>query len=135
YEKFVANSIIAKMQKGTLGGLSAVLPHRYFADDSTIFELLYQLLQSPVFGFSSAEAQHWMWRCLCEEHEGLYVAAANRQRLLKELRGFFGEVGYLNAENREMTAMAEQGSIDGAIAQNTRTFNEFFETSGRTFGS
>ncbi|MEL7223964.1 MAG: hypothetical protein AAGL17_03650 [Cyanobacteria bacterium J06576_12] len=135
YEKFVANSIIAKMQKGTLGGLSAVLPHRYFADDSTIFELLYQLLQSPVFGFSSADAQHWMWRCLCEEHEGHYVAAANRQRLLKELRGFFGEVGYLNAENREMTAMAKQGSIFDAIAQNTRTFNEFFETSGRTFGS
>lgn len=127
YEKLVANSIITKMQKGTLGGLSAVLPHRYFSDDPTIFELLYQLLQSPVFGFSPLAAQHWMQRCLCEEHEGLHVAAANRQRLLKDLQSFFSEIGYLNANNREMTDMAQKGSIDSALAQNAQTFAEFFE--------
>ncbi|MEL6553182.1 MAG: hypothetical protein AAFQ63_06960 [Cyanobacteria bacterium J06621_11] len=127
YEKLIANSIIHKMQRGTLGGLSAVLPHRYFADDFTIFELLYQLLLSPVFNFSVAEAQHWMHKCLCEEHDGLHLAASNRKRLLKELQNFFAEVGYLNAGNREMKSMAQKGSIERAIAENKRTFSRFFD--------
>ncbi|MEL6899852.1 MAG: hypothetical protein AAFP07_02790, partial [Cyanobacteria bacterium J06606_4] len=127
YEKLVANSVIYKMQKGTLGGLSAVLPHRYFPDDFTIFELLYQLLQSPVFSFSKSEAKHWMNRCLCEEHEGLHIAAANRQRLLKELRDFFASVDYLSAVNCQMDEMANRGEISTALQQNKQTFTQFFK--------
>ncbi len=128
YEKLVANRIIYLMQKGTLGGLSAVLPHRYFADDFTIFEVLYQLLQSPVFGFSQTVAKRWMARCLCEEHDGLHMAAANRQRLLKDLRDFFEDVDYLWPVNRTMGAMSGRGEISVAIAQNQRTFDQFFKS-------
>ena len=128
YEKIVANSIILKMQKGTLGGLSAVLPHRYFADDATILELLYQLLLSPVFGFSETEAKHWMERCLCQEHEGIHTTAANRLRLLKELQNFFADVNYLWPVNRNMGAMAGQGAISSALEQNAQTFTRFFES-------
>ncbi|MEL6453302.1 MAG: hypothetical protein AAFQ40_01130 [Cyanobacteria bacterium J06623_5] len=127
YEKLVANSVIYKMQKGTLGGLSAVLPHRYFPDDFTIFELLYQLLRSPVFAFSQSEARLWMARCLCEEHEGLHIAAANRQRLLKELRDFFASVDYLSPANCQMDEMASRGEISAALKQNKQTFDQFFQ--------
>ncbi|MEL6814212.1 MAG: hypothetical protein AAFP03_05275, partial [Cyanobacteria bacterium J06598_3] len=126
YEKLVANRIIYQMQNGTLGGLSAVLPHRYFADDFTLFEVVYQLFQSPVFGFSKAVAKRWMERCFCEEHEGLHVAAANRQRLLKDLRDFFADISYLSPVNRTMKAMSTRGEISAALAQNRRTFEQFF---------
>lgn len=126
YEKIVANRIIYLMQNGTLGGLSAVLPHRYFADDFTLFEVVYQLLQSPVFGFSKATAKHWMKRCFCEEHEGLQVAAANRQRLLKELRDFFADIHYLSPVNRTMGAMSKRGEVAATLAQNQETFEQFF---------
>ena len=127
YEKLVANSIILKMQRGTLGGLSAVLPHRYFADDYTIFELLYQLLRSPVFGFSDSDAKRWMAVCLCEEHDGLHTAAANKQRLLKELKDFFADVSYLRPVNRQMAAMAKRSAVDAALAQNRRTLKRFWQ--------
>ncbi|MEL6489998.1 MAG: hypothetical protein AAFQ95_08545 [Cyanobacteria bacterium J06621_3] len=126
YEKIVANRIILQMQKGTLGGLSAVLPHRYFADDFTIMELLYQLLQSPVFGFSKPEAKHWMEQCLCQEHSGIQAASENRNRLLKDLQTFFAEVDYLWPVNREMSAMATRGSIPAALTQNAKTLTDFF---------
>lgn len=126
YEKLVANSVIRKMQKGTLGGLSAVLTHRYFPDDFTLFELLYQLFQSPTFGFSEAEARHWLEQCCCVEHEGLHVAAANRQRLLKELQDFFADVEYLQPVNRSMGDMAIRGEISATLSQNQRMLEQFF---------
>lgn len=127
YEKWVANRIILKMQQGTLGGLSAVLPHRYFADDFTIFELVYQLLRSPVFEFSQAEAKRWMSQCFCEEHKGIHTAATNRNRLLKDLQDFFADIGYLSPVNRSMNKMATSGGIESALKQNKKVFNQFFE--------
>lgn len=126
-EKLIANRVLHLMQKGTLGGLSAILPHRYFADDCTIVSLLYQLFRSPVFGFSEADSQYWMQRCLCEEHDGLHVAYRNRQRLLKELRDFFADIDYLSAVNRTMGAMSERGEIDAALTANRQTLAAFFQ--------
>ncbi|MDJ0734084.1 MAG: hypothetical protein QNJ47_08395 [Nostocaceae cyanobacterium] len=128
YEKFVGNMAIYMMQRGTLGGLSGVLPHRYFADDYTIMELVYRLLQAPVFGMSSEDALDWMKRCFCQEHEGFYVASKNRQRLLGEMRRFFNDVDYLWTVNREMRVMAARGSIQTAIQSNTKTFEQFSRT-------
>ncbi|MGD1863219.1 MAG: hypothetical protein ACFB0D_01560 [Phormidesmis sp.] len=127
FEKLTANSVLYSMQTGTLGGLSAVLPHRYFSDDSTILELIYQLLRSPVFGFSHTDTKHWIERCFCQEHEGIYTAAANRARLLKELKDFFADVDYLWPVNRHMNAMANRGAISSALAQNRQTFKTFFQ--------
>ena len=129
YESIVANSVLYKMQTGTLGGLSAVLPHRYFADDFTLLELVSQLLQSPLFGFSITETKDWMERCFCEEHQGLHIAAANRARLLKELKTFFADVDYLWSVNRRMDAMSKRGSIGSTIKQNRKTFEEFWSAS------
>jgi hypothetical protein len=125
YEKFVANMVIYMMQSGTLGGLSGVLPHRYFADDYSIMELIYQLLQAPLFGMSAQEALHWLNQCLCYEHEGFHVALENRQRLLSEMCRFFEDIDYLWPINREMRLMAARGSISEAIGNNIRTFEHF----------
>ena len=125
YEKFVANTAIRMMQSGTLGGLSGVLPHRFFADDYSIMELVYRLLQAPLFGMSAQEALHWLNKCLCHEHEGFHVAMENRQRLLSEMRKFFVDVDYLWPVNREMRIMAAKGSIDEAIQNNIKTFEHF----------
>ena len=125
YERFVANMAIYMMQSGTLGGLSGVLPHRYFADDYSIMEMIYRLLQSPVFGMSAQEALHWLNQCLCCEHEGFHVAMENRQRLLSEMRRFFEDVDYLWPVNREMRLMAARGSISEAIQNNIKNFEHF----------
>lgn len=125
YEKFVANMAIYMMQTGTLGGLSGVLPHRYFADDYSIIDLIYSLFKGPVFGMSAQEALHWLNQCLCCEHEGFHVAMENRQRLLSEMRRFFEDLDYLWPVNREMRLMASRGSISEAIQNNIKTFEHF----------
>jgi hypothetical protein len=125
YEKFVANFAIYMLQRGTLGGLSGVLPHRYFADDYTIMELVYRLLQAPLFGMSAQDALHWMERCFCQEHEGFHVTFQNRQRLLSELQRFFEDVDYLWPVNREMRVMAARGSIEQALQSNRKAFQKF----------
>ncbi|MGA7937097.1 MAG: hypothetical protein WCA35_26325, partial [Kovacikia sp.] len=125
YERFIANLGILMLQRGTLGGLSAVLPHRYFADDFPIMELVYRLLQSPLFGMSATDALLWMERCFCNEHEGFHLASRNRQRLLSDLRHFFEGVDYLWPGNREMLVMAARGSIKQAIEKNRKTFAQF----------
>ncbi|MGA7938127.1 MAG: hypothetical protein WCA35_31550 [Kovacikia sp.] len=125
YESFVANLGILALQRGTLGGLSAVLPHRYFRDDFPIMELVYRLLQSPVFGMSTQDAIYWLERCFCYEHDGFHLAAKNRQRLLSDLQNFFGEFDYLWPVNREMSVMAARGSIAQATQRNLKTFDQF----------
>jgi hypothetical protein len=128
YERFIANLGISTLQRGTLGGLSGVLPHRYFSDDPAIMELVYRLLQSPVFGMSATETLTWMERCFCHEHAGFHVAAKNRQRLLSDLRHFFDGVDYLSPVNRDMRLMAARGSITQAIQQNRKTFAAFSQS-------
>ena len=125
YERFIANLGILMLQRGTLGGLSGVLPHRYFSDDFPIMELVYRLLQSPLFGMPATDALLWMERCFCSEHEGFHLASQNRQRLLSDLRHFFEGFEYLWPVNREMLVMAARGSINQAIKKNRKTFAQF----------
>lgn len=125
YEKVVANMAIYMMQKGTLGGISAVLPYRYFGDDYSIFELVYGVFQSPLFGMSAKEALYWLERCFCQEHQGFHLAVANRHRLLLELRRFFGDFDYLWSVNRNMSLMASLGDVNQAIQSNQKIFRQF----------
>lgn len=125
YEQWIANVTIRSVQGGTLGGLSGAFTHRYFADDLSLMELIYRMLQTPLFGLSARESLAWMERCLCREHDGFYVARQNHQRLLTEHRKLFEKLDYLWPVNREMRVMAAGGSIPKAIANNRKTFRKF----------
>ena len=124
YEKFIANTVILRGQRGVLGGLSAWLPAT-FRDDASFMPSLYRLLQSPLFAMSSTEALEWMKKCLCTEHDGFHANLKHHQSLLTDFRRFFGRLDYLWPINREMRVMAEGGSIERAIANNTKALNEF----------
>lgn len=125
YEKWIANVTIRSVQGGTLGGLSGAFTHRYFADDLSLMELIYRMLQAPLFGLSALEALVWMERCLCQEHDGFHVALKNHQRLLVEHRTLFEKLDYLWPVNRDMRLMAAGGSIPKALAHNRKTFRQF----------
>ncbi|WP_019504306.1 hypothetical protein [Pleurocapsa sp. PCC 7319] len=125
YEKFVVNLAVYFIQSGTLAHLSGAFPHRYFQDDISLMELIYRLLQAPIFGMSEREALHWLEQCLCHEQESFHLAAKNHQSLLEEQRRFVGNLDYLWPINREMRAMASGGSIHKAIQNNIRTFKRF----------
>ena len=124
YEKFLANTVVLRGQHGVLGGLSGWLPAT-FRDDASFMPSLYRLLQSPLFAMSSPEALEWMEKCLCTEHEGFHTNLKHHQSLLTDFRRFFSRLDYLWPVNREMRVMATGGSIERALAINTKAFDRF----------
>lgn len=124
YEKFLANWTIYRSQVVGLSGLSAGMP-AIFRNDETFILSFYRLLQSPVFGMSSQEALEWLQKCLCQEHEGFHVTLKYHERLVGDLRRLFEPIDYLWSINREMSVMASGGSMEKAIQNNIKAFEQF----------
>jgi hypothetical protein len=124
YEKFLANLTIYRAQTVGLSGLSGGLP-AIFRNDAPFILSFYRLLQSPVFNMSDKEALEWLKKCLCQEHEGFHVTLKYHDRLLTDLRRLFDPIDYLWPVNREMRVMAKGGSLNKAIQENTKAFEQF----------
>jgi hypothetical protein len=127
YEKFLANLTIYRVQKVALSGLSSGIPAT-FRNDSTFMLSLYRLLQSPLFDMSDQEALQWLKKCMCQDHEGFHVTFKYHQRLLSDLRRLLEPIDYLWPVNHEMSVMAAGGSIDKAIQNNIKAFEQFSHT-------
>jgi hypothetical protein len=123
YERFMANAMIRRAQQGIMSGLSVGVPAT-FRSDADFMPTFYQLLQSPLFGFSDLEALQWLEQCFCHEHEGWHVTYRYHQSLLGELRRLFEPINYLTPVNREMQIMAG-GNIDRSIQSNQQHFKQF----------
>lgn len=124
YEKFLANLTIYKSQKVGLSGLSGSMP-AIFRPDSDFMLSFYRLLQSPVFNMSSEEALQWLQKCMCQEHDGFHLTMKYHQRLLTDMRRLLDPIDYLWPVNRELHLMESGGSINKAIANNTKAFEQF----------
>ena len=124
YEKFLANLTIYKAQAVGLSGLSGGIP-AIFRNDDTFILSFYRLLQSPVFNMSDREALDWLQKCLCQEHEGFHLTLKYHERLLSDLRRLFEPIDYLWPVNRELSMMASGGSMEQAIQNNIKTFQQF----------
>lgn len=125
YEKFMANFSIYMMQRTVLSGLSAIAPSGFDPDKIFLMSLAYKILRSPIFSMSVQDALHWMEKCFCHEHEGFHLNLKLHQRLLSELRRFFGGLDYTWPINREMHIMASAGAINKAIQSNTKFYQQF----------
>lgn len=124
YEKFLANLTIYKSQKVALSGLSGGIP-AIFRTDADFMLSFYRLLQSPVFNMSSQEALQWLEKCLCQEHDGFHLTLKYHQRLLTDMRRLLEPIDYLWSVNRELRLMASGGSINKAIQNNSKAFEQF----------
>lgn len=127
YEKFLANLVIYRAQVVGFSGLSGTMP-AIFRGDATFLPSLDRLLQSPVFSMSSEASRHWLRQCLCHEHDGFHLTLKYHQRLLNDLRRFYEPMDYLWPVNRDLRVMAAGGSIERAIAANTKAFESFAQS-------
>ena len=124
YEKWIANLAILQAQHENLNGISGISTHRFLSDGDVMIYLM-KLLQSPVFNMSAQEAMQWIEKCICHEHEGFHVSLKTHNHLLSELRKFADQLDYLWPINREMRVMASGGSIQKAIKNNIKAFQQF----------
>lgn len=124
YEKILSDSIVRRLQRGLLGGLSGGMMV-VFRDDEPFLDFYYRLLQSKVFGMSAKDALYWMERILCQEHEGYHANAKHHRSLLVAFQRFFGKLDYLSPINREMQLMSRGADIEAALASNRNSLRSF----------
>ncbi|PSR19685.1 hypothetical protein C8255_01000 [filamentous cyanobacterium CCP3] len=125
YEKLISGLIVYKMQNSLLSGLSGILPGRCVYDDHLLLTFYYKLLKSPLFDMSTEEALQWLERCVCENHEGYQVGLKYHRSLLELMRRLFNHLDYQWEVNRDMGVMAAGGSIEKALEQNRKAFQQF----------
>lgn len=125
YEKTVANVAVYLSQRSNFNGISGVVNKRCFRDDQSLMTDIYKLFQSPLFNMSKVEALHWMEQCFCQEHEGFHLSAKSYQHLLARQQQFGDRLEYLWPINRKMQIMAAGNSIEQAIQNNVKTFEQF----------
>lgn len=125
YEKLISGLIVYRMQNSLLSGLSGILPGRCVYDDHLLLTFYYKLFKSPLFDMSTEEALQWLERCVCENHEGYQVGLKYHQSLLDLMRRLFNNLDYQWEVNRDMGIMAAGGSIDKALEQNRKAFQQF----------
>lgn len=118
-DAFMSNTMIRKVQL-TIDKLSCAVPG-IFADDAQYMPLIYEMLQTEVFGMTRAEALDAVEESFCQEHEGFHTAAKYHSRALAQNREFVSDLEHLNAENRELKYMAA-ASVEQAVSNNIRAF-------------
>lgn len=119
---FMANRLVKGVQS-TVNKLSCAVPG-IFADDSQYIPLIYEMLQTDVFGMTQAEALQAVEKSFCTEHEGFHVAAKYHDRAFKQSLEFVSDLDYLNDENRNLKVMAST-SVEKTIANNILAFQRF----------
>jgi hypothetical protein len=125
YEETVANMAVYLSQRSNFNGISGVVNKRCFRDDRALMVDIYRLFQSPLFNMSRVEALRWMEQCFCQEHEGFHLSAKSYQHLLSRQQQFCDHLDYLWPINRKMQIMASGNSIEQAIQNNVKTFEQF----------
>ncbi len=118
-DAYMANRLVRGVQS-SLDNLACTVPG-IFSDDSQYIPLIYEMLQTDIFGMTQSEALDALEQTYCQEHEGFHVAAKYHSRALKQNREFVSDLEYLNATNRDLKVMAS-ASIDKTIANNISVF-------------
>ncbi len=121
-DRFISNMGVLTVQR-TVNSLSCAVPG-IFSDDKYYMPLIYQMLQSQLFGLSSTDALKTIEQAFCQEHEGFHVAAKYHQRALSDNQKYVEGLDYLWPINRELKTMAS-ASIPKSLQNNATAFKRF----------
>lgn len=122
FEKWVANRAIAGCQRDHYH-FSATIKGIFWYEPA-LFETIYKLFRTPIFGMSDADARQMMHRCFAEESEGLHQSAAIHRTATESYRAYLEPLGYVDRANKEMATMG-RSSIARYLATNRRALARF----------
>jgi hypothetical protein len=92
--------------------------------DPALFESIYQVLRSPVFGMSREAALHAMEKSFCEESEGMLASHCTHRESVDSYRAYLQDFNYINRQNKELTLMASN-SLPKHLSMNRSAFEAF----------
>jgi hypothetical protein len=123
FEKWVVNLGVSGCQKDHSHFSTAI--NGIFWYDPALFETLYHLLRSPLFGMAPSEALQMLEKCFTQESEGLHQSFATHQKAIESYRAYVQDLSYLTPENREMRLMSKSSSLATHLQQNRSAFHRF----------
>lgn len=123
FEKLVANLGLRGCQKDHYHFSVAI--NGIFWYDPALYQAIYSVLQSPVFGMSAPEALEMMRSCFTSESEGLHRSYETHTEAVESYKAYLDPVDYISQSNRKMSIMAAN-SIPKYVATQTKAFNAFY---------
>ncbi|HNH85167.1 MAG TPA: P-aminobenzoate N-oxygenase AurF, partial [Acidobacteriota bacterium] len=90
-----------------------------------LFQNVYEILRSPLFSMTDADARQMMWQCFAEESEGLHLSAKSREIAMESYKEYLADLPYVDQTNREMTIMG-RNSVTQHLKTNRNALKAFF---------
>jgi hypothetical protein len=122
FESMVGNMTIMGCQKDHYHFSTAI--NGIFWHDPAMFPTILKLLQTPVFGMNKAEALDMIYRCFCEESEGMHSSARTHRQSIESYKAYLADFSHLNVANKEMHLMSSN-SLEKHLATNRKAFKKF----------
>ncbi|MEC4816258.1 MAG: P-aminobenzoate N-oxygenase AurF [Scytonema sp. PMC 1069.18] len=122
FEKLVTNLGLRGCQKDHYHFSAAI--NGIFWYDPALYPAIYQVLRSPVFGMSDAEAKEMMRVCFTEETQGLHHSYQTHTEAMESYKVYLEHLDYVWASNRTMSIMADN-SIPKYLATQKKAFFKF----------
>lgn len=92
--------------------------------DPALFESIYKILKSPVFGMNHAEALVAMEKSFCQESEGMLASYNTHRESVDSYKTYLQDFQYINKENKELAHMASN-SLEKHLRTNRNAFEKF----------
>jgi hypothetical protein len=122
FESAVANLALLGCQRDHAHFSTAI--NGIFWYDPALFSAVERVLRSERFGMSEREAQQMMWRCFCEENEGMHASEKTHSTALDSYKQYLADMTYVWKKNREMSIMG-QGTLAGHLAKNRTAMRSY----------
>lgn len=126
FEKLVSNLGLRGCQKDHYHFSVAI--NGIFWYDPALYSAIYQILCSPVFSMSDAEAKEMMRLCFAEETEGLHRSYQTHTEAMESYKVYLEPLDYVWKSNREMSLMASN-SISKYLATQKKAVASFASSS------
>lgn len=122
FEAWVANTALYGCQRDHYPFSIAI--RGIFWYDPSLFETVYALLRSPVFGMEDGAAKDMMRRCFTEETPALHESAKVHETAVESYKTYLADLEYVWAANKEMTLMS-RSSIEEYLRNTRAAFKSF----------
>ncbi|MEL6553720.1 MAG: P-aminobenzoate N-oxygenase AurF [Cyanobacteria bacterium J06621_11] len=123
FEKNVANLGIKGCQQDH--STFSVVINGIFWRDSSLYEVVYRLLRSPLFAMTHTEAKSMMVQCFTQPSEGLHQSFQTHQEAMRSYQAYIEPLSYVWRSNHEMSTMAV-ASIERYLKTQKKALPEFF---------
>lgn len=122
FEKQVANMAIKGCQKDHFNFNCSV--NGIFWYEPALFQTIYRVLRSPLFGFDAQGAKDMLYKCFCEENQGIHEAFKTHQVARESYEQYLSDLDFLTEENKKISIM-KQATIENYLQTNRRAFVKF----------